>query len=53
MVEPHVIFPKEHESKLILKKMTHLIVINNFYKQIRENIGKITNSFLFQLYIII
>ena len=40
MVGSHVLFPKEQESEISLKKMTYLIVINIFYKQISENLGK-------------
>ena len=40
------LFPEEHEFEIsFLKKMIHLIVINNFYKQIRENLDKFQTKF--------
>ena len=49
-----VFFPKEQESEIsFLKKMAHLIVINNFYKQIRENIGKFKTNLRFSCTFII
>ena len=47
MVESHVLFPEEHESEISLKNRVHSIIINNFYKQIRENSGKFQNNLRF------
>ena len=54
MVGSHVLFPEEHESEIsFLKKITHLIVINNFYKQISENLGKFQTNLRFSCTFII
>ena len=54
MVGSHVLIPEEHESEINLKKKTvHSIIINNFYKQIRENSGKFQNNLRFSCTFII
>ena len=54
MVGSHVLFPEEHESEIRLKKKTvHSIIINNFYKQIRENLNKFERNLRFSCIFII